>query len=177
VWRLRENGTGVISITVKPNPSRISFSPAVCDSSGTSFMPASPCRRGFRYRIFNPLRDPSATTPIEHASEVRFPVASETTYSGWTDETSRTRAPAARPGLHGLATRPGHADCGAAASQPTARVALAPSFRPEPRNPQQGLGLAEKRHDQQSSTSGSTERTRERAVGERLHDPLLRDYT
>src|SRR3984893_1398324 len=28
----------------------------------------------------------------------------------------------------------------------TARVALAPSFRPEPRNPQQGLGLAEERH-------------------------------
>src|SRR6202047_1179202 len=30
--------------------------------------------------------------------------------------------------------------------QPTARVALAPPFRPEPRNPQQGLGLAEERH-------------------------------
>src|ERR1700756_3442674 len=30
--------------------------------------------------------------------------------------------------------------------QPTARVALAPSFRPEPRNPQQSLGLAEERH-------------------------------
>ena len=30
--------------------------------------------------------------------------------------------------------------------QPTARVALARSFRPEPRNPQQGLGLAEERH-------------------------------
>ena len=31
VSRLRENGTGVISITVKPNPSRISFSAALCD--------------------------------------------------------------------------------------------------------------------------------------------------
>src|ERR1700730_729993 len=30
--------------------------------------------------------------------------------------------------------------------QPTARVALAPSFRPEPRTPQQGIGLAEERH-------------------------------
>ena len=30
--------------------------------------------------------------------------------------------------------------------QPTARVALARSFRPEPRNPQQGLGLTEERH-------------------------------
>jgi hypothetical protein len=28
---LRPNGTGVISITVKPNPSRIFFSAALCD--------------------------------------------------------------------------------------------------------------------------------------------------
>jgi hypothetical protein len=31
VWRVRANGTGVISITVKPNPSRISFSAALCE--------------------------------------------------------------------------------------------------------------------------------------------------
>src|SRR3984893_19371146 len=30
--------------------------------------------------------------------------------------------------------------------QPTDRLALARSFRPEPRNPQQGLGLTEERH-------------------------------
>jgi hypothetical protein len=38
---------------------------------------------------------------------------------------------------------------GAALRNPTAcRVALAPAFRPEPRNPQQGLGLTERRHAQ-----------------------------
>jgi len=37
---------------------------------------------------------------------------------------------------------------GARPPQPTARVALAPSFRPEPRNPQQGLGLTEERQAQ-----------------------------
>jgi hypothetical protein len=31
VWRVRANGTGVISITVKPNSSRISLSTAFCD--------------------------------------------------------------------------------------------------------------------------------------------------
>jgi len=31
---------------------------------------------------------------------------------------------------------------------PQAQVALAPTFRPEPRNPQQGPGLTEERHAQ-----------------------------
>src|SRR5580693_4300974 len=55
-------------------------------------------------------------------------------------------SPAERPGLRGLAGRPGHADCRGAASATHGSSALAPSFRPEPRNPQQGLGLAEERH-------------------------------
>src|SRR5690242_16456401 len=44
--------------------------------------------------------DPLARTPTEHASELRSRVASETTYGGRADATtSRTRAPAERPGL------------------------------------------------------------------------------
>jgi hypothetical protein len=41
-------------------------------------------------------------------------------------------------------------DCWRCPSPPqrTAQVSLAPSFRPEPRNPQEGLGLAEERHAQ-----------------------------
>jgi hypothetical protein len=58
VRRLRENGADVMSITVKPNPSRISFSAVLCDRSGTNFTPASPGRRGFQYRIFKPTPRP-----------------------------------------------------------------------------------------------------------------------
>ena len=56
-------GADVIAITVKPSSSRTFISAVLCDRSGTSFMPASPVRRAFRYRIFAPTRTtPSACT-------------------------------------------------------------------------------------------------------------------
>ena len=77
---------------------------------------------------------PSAPTPIEHASEVRSRVASETTYSGWADTTTW-------PGLPPLASY------GVGRGHPGVKW-LAPSFRAEPRNPQQGLSLTKERHAQ-----------------------------
>src|SRR5689334_9845063 len=61
----------VISTTVKPSSSRIFFSAALRDRSGTSFMPASPGRRGFRYRSFKPTR-----TTLRHPQLLNMPARS-----------------------------------------------------------------------------------------------------